>query len=139
MLKTNFNTKLTELKNEIPNANGLVKKTDYNTKISELEDKIPDISGLATKNALTTVENKIPSVSNFAKKTNYDTKITDIENKLPDHNHDKYIDTSKFNILAANVFNTRIAQARLILMLNCQVFINQLLQIRQDIFLMIMI
>ena len=45
MLKTNFNTKLTELKNEIPNTNGLVKKTDYNTKISELEDKIPDISG----------------------------------------------------------------------------------------------
>ena len=45
VLKNNFNTKVTELKNEIPNTNGLVKKTDFNTKISELEDKIPDISG----------------------------------------------------------------------------------------------
>ena len=40
-------------------ASGLVKKPDYNTKITEIEDKIPDISGLAT----TTVENKIPSIS----------------------------------------------------------------------------
>ena len=30
-------------------TSGLVKKTDYNTKITEIEDKIPDISGLATK------------------------------------------------------------------------------------------
>ena len=45
VLKNNFNTKVTELKYEIPNTNGLVKKTDFNTKISELEDKIPDISG----------------------------------------------------------------------------------------------
>ena len=37
-------------------------------------------------------------------------------------NHDKYIDTSKFNTLASNVFNARLAQANLItkeiLMLN---------------------
>ena len=129
--KTNFNTKLTELKNEIPNTNGLVKKTDYNTKISELEDKIPDISGLATKAALTTVENKIPSITNLAtktalttveneipsitglvKKTDYNTKIT--ENKITNHNHDKYIATSEFNALAANIFNARLAQANLI-------------------------
>ena len=73
----------------------LLKKTDYNIKITELE-------------------NKIPIVSNLVKKTDYDTNITDIENKLTDHKHDKYIDTSKFNTLAANVFNTRIAQANLI-------------------------
>ena len=30
------------------------------------------------------------------------------------HNHDKYIDTSKFNTSAANVFNERLAQANLI-------------------------
>ena len=48
------------------------------------------------------------------KKTDYDTKITDIETKLTDHNHDKYIDTSKFNTLATNLFNARIAQANLI-------------------------
>ena len=92
----------------------LVKKTDYNTKITELENKIPDISNLATKTALTTVENKIPSISNLVKKTDYDTKVTEIETKLTDHNHDKYIVTSKFNTLATNVFNTRIAQANFI-------------------------
>ena len=130
MLKTNFNTKFTELKNEIPNTNGLVKKTDYNTKISELKDKILDISGLATKTALTTLENKIPGITNLAtktaltavenknpsitSKTDYNTKITDIENKLTNHNHDKYVATSEFNTLAANVFNTRLVQANLI-------------------------
>ena len=95
-------------------TSGLVKKTDYNTKITEIEDKIPDISGLATKTALTTVENKIPSISGLVKKTDYNTKITDIENKLNNHNHDKYVATSEFNTLAANVFNGRLAQANLI-------------------------
>ena len=69
-------------------TSGLVKKTDYNTKITEIEDKIPDISGLATKTALTTVENEIPSITGLVKKTNYDTKITDIENIFNNHNHD---------------------------------------------------
>ena len=83
-------------------------------KLTELENKIPDISNLATITALTNVENKIPSVSSFVKKTDYNTKVTEIENKLNDHNHDKYIDTSEFNKLAADVFNARLAQANLI-------------------------
>ena len=133
VLKTDFNNKFTRLEKKIPNTSGLVKKIDYNTKITEIENKIPDISGLATKKALVTVENKIPSSSNLAtktalstvenkipsisglvKKTDYNTKITDIENKLNNHNHDKYVATSEFNTLAANVFNTRLAQANLI-------------------------
>ena len=69
------------------------KKTDYNTKIIDLENKIPDVSNLVTKTALTAVENKIPDDSNLVKKTNYNTKITEIDNKLNNHNHDKYIDT----------------------------------------------
>ena len=48
------------------------------------------------------------------KKTDYDTKITEIEKKLTDHNHDKYVDTSVVNTLAANVFNARLMQANLI-------------------------
>ena len=48
------------------------------------------------------------------KKTEYNTKITDIENKLNNHNHDKYVATSEFNTLAADVFNARLAQANLI-------------------------
>ena len=133
VLKTNFNNKFTGLENKIPNTSGLVKKTDYNTKITEIENKIPDISGLATKIALTivenkiasinnlatkialtTVENKIPSTSGLVKNTDYNTKITDIENILNNHNHDKYVATSEFNTLAANVFNARLAQANLI-------------------------
>ena len=89
-------------------------KTDYDAKITELENRVPDTSNLATKTALTTVENKIPGVSNLVKKTDYKKKIIEIENKLTDHNHDKYIDTSEFNKLAADVFNARLAQANLI-------------------------
>ena len=109
-----YRKKKIELENRIHDTSGLVKKTNHNTKITEIEGKIPDVSNLATKTALTTVENKIPSVSNLVKKTDYNTKITDIENKLNNHNHDKYIDTSEFNKLAADVFNVRLAQANLI-------------------------
>ena len=63
---------------------------------------------------MTTVENKIPSISALVKKTDYNTKITDIENILNNHNHDKYVATSDFNTLAADVFNARLAQAHVI-------------------------
>ena len=61
------------------------------------------------------VENKIPSVSNLFKKPDNDTKISELEKILTNHDHDKYITTEKFNILAADVFNTRLAQANLII------------------------
>ena len=63
------------------------------------------------------------------KKTDYNTKITNIENKLNNHNHDKYIDTSEFNKLAADVFNE-------ISMLNCQILTEKLLKINQNIYLL---
>ena len=90
--------------------------TDFvkKAKLTELENKIPNASSLATKTALTAVENKIPSVSNLVKKTDYNTKISELEKKLTDYNHDKYITTPKFNNLAADVFNARLAQATLI-------------------------
>ena len=47
------------------------------------------------------------------KKTNYETKISELEEKLADHNHDRYITTPEFNPLTADVFNARIAQAKL--------------------------
>ena len=81
-------------------TNKVVKKTDYNTKITEIENKIPDVSNLATKTALTSVKNNVPDVSGLAtkttltnlsnivpdintliKKSDYDTKIREIENK----------------------------------------------------------
>ena len=33
-------------------------KTDYNAKMTELENKIPNINGLATNSALNAIENK---------------------------------------------------------------------------------
>ena len=66
--KADYNTKLTEIEDKIPNSNSFAKKTDYNTKITEIEGEIPDTSGLATKTALTTVENKIPSINGLVKK-----------------------------------------------------------------------
>ena len=107
VLKTMYNTDKTELEKKIPDVVNLVNKT----KLIELENKIPDISNLATKTELTTVENKIPDVSGLVKNTDCDTKVTEIENKLTNHNHDKYINTSEFNKLAADVFNARLAQA----------------------------
>ena len=112
--KTDYNTKITEIEDKIPDTPSFFKKTYYNTKITKIEGKIPDISGLATKKALTTVENKIPSIIGLVKKTDYNTKITDIENKLNNHNHDKYVAASGFNTLAADAFHARLAQANLI-------------------------
>ena len=106
VLKTKYQIDKTGLWKKIPDVTDFIKKT----KFTELENKIPDVSSLATKTALTAVENKIPDVSSLVKKTNYDTKISELEKKLTDHNHDKYITTPEFNTLAADVFNTRLAQ-----------------------------
>ena len=97
-----------ELEKKIADIRDLVKKTDYNTKITEIENKIPDISNLATKIALTAVENEIPNVSNLVNKTDYNTKVTEIENKVNNQNYDEYIDSQEFNKLAADVFHARL-------------------------------
>ena len=110
VLKIKYNADKIELEKKIPNVTDFVKEA----KLTELENKIPDVNNLATKTALTAVENKIPSVINLVKKTNYDTKVKEIEKKLNNHNHDKYIGTQKFNKLATDIFNARIAQANLI-------------------------
>ena len=70
------------------------------------------------------------------KKTDHNTKVTETENKLNDHNHDKYIDTSKFNTLASIVFNARLAQANLITKTDFDVKLSnlKLLKINQNIY-----
>ena len=88
-----------------------LKKQTITLKLQKLEINLLTIT---TKTALTTVENKMPDVNNLVKKADYNTKNTKIENKLTNHNHDKYIDTEEFNKLAADVFNGRLAQAKLI-------------------------
>ena len=110
--KTDYNTKVNEIEDKIPDTSDLVKKTDYNTKITEIEGKIPHISGLATKTTLTTVENKIPSITGLVKKTDYNTKITHIGNILNNHNHDNYVASSEFNTLAAIIFKCKISTSK---------------------------
>ena len=50
--------------------NGVIKKTEYNAKIKNIEDKIPDVTNLATKTILNTKTNEIkaemPSISGLA-------------------------------------------------------------------------
>ena len=82
---------------------------------------------MATKTALTTAEKKIPSFSNLVKKkTDYNNRVTEIENKLNNHNLDKYITTSEFNELTADVFNARLAEANLITKTNFDVKLSSL-------------
>ena len=103
LLKSTFNTKVTEIEGKITNVNNkvpditdLTKKSSiasllptstFNSKITEIENKItsvdnkiPSISGLATKTELTNVENKIPSTDGLVKKSDYSTEITSIKN-----------------------------------------------------------
>ena len=136
MLKTTYNTDKIELEKKIPDVTDFVKKV----KLTELENKVPDISNLATRTALTTVENKIPDVNNLVNKTDYNTKFTEIENKISNHNHDKYNDTQEFNKLAADIFNARLAQAKLITKTEFDAKLSslnrKLLQIKQNICLL---
>ena len=108
--KTKYQTNKAELKKKIPDVTDFFKKT----KLTELENKIPDANSLATKTAVTAVENKIPNVSSSVKKADHDTKFADFEKKLTDHNHEKYITTPKFNTLAADIFNARLAREMLV-------------------------
>ena len=112
--KTEYNLKTKNIEDKIPDISNLASKTILNTKINEVKNEIPSITGLATASALTLVENKISDTTNLVKKTDYNTKITEIEKKLTDHNHDKYITTTEFNKLAADVFNARLVQANLV-------------------------
>ena len=71
---------------------------------------------MATNALLTAVENKILNINSLVKKRDYGAEITEIEKALTDHNYDKCIATSEFNILAADIFHSKLAQVNLITM-----------------------
>ena len=80
--KTEYNAKIKNIEDKIPDISNLATKSNLNTKINEFKNEIPSITVLATTSALTAVENKIPSISNLVKKTDYDTKLGEIENRM---------------------------------------------------------
>ena len=70
---------------KILDTSGLVKKTDYDTKIVQTENKIPDISALVSSDILnikvTNFGIKRPDTRRLVKKTYQNTKLTQIETK----------------------------------------------------------
>ena len=112
--KNEYNAKVKNIEDKIPDITNLVTRTIPNTKINEDKNEIPSISGLTTTSSLTAVENKIPYVSNLVKKTDYNTKVNEIKKKITDHKHNKYITTLEFNKLTAENFAARLVQADLV-------------------------
>ena len=52
------------IEDKLPDISNLTTKSNLNTKIYEVKNEIPGITGLATTSALTAVESKIPDTSN---------------------------------------------------------------------------
>ena len=123
LLKTDYNVKITEIENKVPDISNLATQNAVTT----VDNKKPTVSRLATKSALTATENKFPDVSNFAAKTaltkvsntvpdittlilksDYDTKVTEIESK--------YVSNTGFDskIAQANVTTKRNFDAKII-------------------------
>ena len=84
--KSDYDTKVGTLELKIPGVSGKLNTSNFNSKVSELENEIrsaeskPDITNLATKSSVAAVKNKIPDVKGFVKKTDYATEITSIKN-----------------------------------------------------------
>ena len=79
VLKTKYDTDKSESERKISDTIRLVQKLDYDAKITEIENKIPNISGIATTSALTAVENEI---ANLVTKTDFDTKLIRLNDKI---------------------------------------------------------
>ena len=69
-----FNTKINEVKGEIPSITNVATNASLKAKMNEIKGEISNITNWAATTALTTAENKIPNVSNFLKKTDYNLK-----------------------------------------------------------------
>ena len=79
--KTEYNAKIS-IEDKIPDMTNLTTKTILNTKVNEVKNEIPNISGLATTSALTAVENKISNVSNLLKKQIMTQNLMKLKRKL---------------------------------------------------------
>ena len=119
-----------------------IKKTDLakEAKLTELENKIPGISNLAPKTALTAAENNISNISTLVKKQTITLKLQKLKINLLIIIMTNTLNTQEFSKLTADVFNARIAQANLIAKtdfdVNFQILTEQLLQIKQNTYLL---
>ena len=121
--KTDYNAKITEIENKIPDISNLATKTTLTsvenkisnihglatkTELTTVENKISDISNLATKTALTNLSNTVPDINTLIKKSDYDTKIAEIESK--------YVSNTGFDskLAQANVITKRNFDAKVI-------------------------
>ena len=87
VLKTNYNTKITELENKIPSISNLVIKTDCNTKVTEIEKKLTDhnhykyIDTSKFNTLATNVFNTRIAQANLITKTDFDAKLASLNRK----------------------------------------------------------
>ena len=90
----------------------MVKKTDYNRKITESKNKIPNATRLVTVAAVNTIakeiENKIPNITNLANKAALNTKASVIENKITDSTG--FITTPEVSRLTQLKFDARMKE-----------------------------
>ena len=57
----NYNAKIKNIEDKIPDITDLATNVSVNAKINEVKCEIPNITNLATTSSLTAVENKTPS------------------------------------------------------------------------------
>ena len=65
--KAEYDAKIKNIEDKISDISYVATKSNLNTKINEVKNEIPANTGLATT-ALTIIENKIPSIGNLVKK-----------------------------------------------------------------------
>ena len=94
--KDEYNARIKNIENNIPDITNLATNTTLNAKINEPKNKILSITNLARAAAVTTVENKIPNVSDLFKKANSDAKYQKIN---------KYFTTSDYNKFTSNTLD----------------------------------
>ena len=108
--KSDYNAKITEIQNKIPDISNLATKTA----LTAVENKTPNVSGLTTKAALTAVENKIPDITNFATKTaltNLSNIVPDINTLIKKSNCDTNIAKTESKYVSNTGFDSKLAQA----------------------------
>ena len=109
--KDEYNTKIKDIEDKIPNITNLATNTTINAKINQVKNEIPSVTNLATTAALNAkineVKNKMPKINSL----DTSTALTTVESKTPDHS--KHITIPEFYKLAAEIFAAKLTQANL--------------------------